>query len=72
MRLETKVHDNRKSHARAIEIDDEGDELVLTSGFGKNYLKFRCQNQASKITQIRGDEKLKKHAQAFFALSPLP
>ena len=72
MRLETKVHEIQKSHAQPIEIDDWGDEMVLTIEFLKNNLIFSCRNQASKITQINGDEKLKNTPQAFFALHFFP
>ena len=71
MRLETKVLDIQKILPPAIEIDDWGDEMVLTSEFRENSLNLSCQNQASKITQIIGDEKLKNTAQALKKLPTL-
>ena len=45
--------------------------MVLTIEFLKNNLIFSCRNQASKITQIIGDEKLKNTAQALKKLPTL-
>ena len=61
----------RKWSAPTIEIDEEGDKLVLTQLICEKQPQIRCQNQASKITQIPGDEKLKNTAQALKNLPPL-